>query len=140
MICTFRPRAIWIYKIKNQAQPKGTCDIRGGVFEQLTSFCCSLPRLCVRPPHPWPRLPQLSCIGRVRMMLLYPCDKYVLRKLYLVISLRSEKEFITLPRNIEDAKNLGRVLSRYKDSNYAQVLVGFFVTYILYPFTCCGFL
>ena len=46
---------------------------------------------------------------------------------------RSEKQHITLPKNIEDAKNLGRVLSRYKDMYYFQVLGGYFITYILYP-------
>ncbi len=51
-----------------------------------------------------------------------------------IFFVRSEKQHITLPRNIEDAKNLGRVLSRYKDKYYLQVLGGYFITYILYPF------
>lgn len=46
---------------------------------------------------------------------------------------RDEKQHMKLPRNIEDAKNLGKVLSRYTDTYYAQVLSGYFVTYILYP-------
>ncbi|KAL4224723.1 Transmembrane protein 41B [Mactra antiquata] len=41
-----------------------------------------------------------------------------------------EKVHIKLPRNIDDAKNLGNVLSRYKDKYYAQVLSGYFITYI----------
>ena len=54
--------------------------------------------------------------------------------LFLFFCFRSEKQFIGLPKNIEDAKNLGKVLSRYKDTNYVKVLIGYFTTYILYPF------
>ncbi len=36
---------------------------------------------------------------------------------------------------MEDAKNLGRVLLKYREDNYFQVMSGFFITYILYPFT-----
>ncbi|XP_055997725.1 transmembrane protein 41B-like isoform X1 [Ostrea edulis] len=43
---------------------------------------------------------------------------------------QDEKQHIKLPRNIEDAKSLGKVLSRYKDSYYNQVLGGYFITYI----------
>lgn len=35
-----------------------------------------------------------------------------------------------LPFDIEDAKNLGRLLDRYKDLYYFQVLAGLFITYI----------
>ncbi|KAK3102304.1 hypothetical protein FSP39_010356 [Pinctada imbricata] len=41
-----------------------------------------------------------------------------------------EKQHIKLPRNIDDAKNLGKVLSRYKDTYYYQVLGAYFITYI----------
>lgn len=43
----------------------------------------------------------------------------------------SEKQFIKLPRDIEDAKSLGVVLSRYKEKYYIEVLGGVFITYIL---------
>lgn len=43
----------------------------------------------------------------------------------------SEKQFIKLPRDIEDAKGLGIVLSRYKDKYFLEVLGGVFITYIL---------
>ena len=43
----------------------------------------------------------------------------------------SEKEHIKLPRDIEDAKQLGTVLSRYKEKYYTEVLGGVFITYIL---------
>ena len=37
------------------------------------------------------------------------------------------------PTNLEGAKDVGRVLSRYKDSHYYTVLGGMLVVYILYP-------
>ncbi|CAG0913540.1 unnamed protein product [Notodromas monacha] len=41
-----------------------------------------------------------------------------------------EKPHMKLPRDIEDAKNLGRVLSRYNEKYFGSVLSGVFVTYI----------
>jgi len=41
-----------------------------------------------------------------------------------------EKLHMKLPRNIEDAKKLGLVLSRYKEKYYFTVLTGVFITYI----------
>jgi len=41
-----------------------------------------------------------------------------------------EVEHVKFPSDIEDAKQLGLVLSRYKDRYYAQVLGGVFVTYL----------
>lgn len=35
---------------------------------------------------------------------------------------------------MEDAKDLGRALSNYTNEYFTQVLVGFVVIYILYPF------
>lgn len=43
----------------------------------------------------------------------------------------SEKQYIKLPRDIEDAKHLGAVLSHFKDKYYLEVLGGVFITYIL---------
>jgi hypothetical protein len=51
-----------------------------------------------------------------------------------LVFFREEKQHIKLPRNIEDAKHLGHVLSRYKDKYFIQVLVAYFTSYILYPF------
>jgi hypothetical protein len=45
-----------------------------------------------------------------------------------------ERQYIKLPWNIEDVKHLGIVLNRYKGDHYFQVMVGVFITYILYPF------
>lgn len=44
-----------------------------------------------------------------------------------------EKQHIKVPWNIEDAKQLGIVLNRYKDDHFFQVLLGVSTTYILYP-------
>ncbi|XP_041366158.1 transmembrane protein 41B-like [Gigantopelta aegis] len=42
----------------------------------------------------------------------------------------NEVQYIRLPKNIEDAKNLGRVLSSYKEKYFYQLLGGYFITYI----------
>ncbi|KFO18723.1 Transmembrane protein 41B, partial [Fukomys damarensis] len=44
----------------------------------------------------------------------------------------SEEERMTMkvPRDMDDAKALGKVLSKYKDTFYVQVLVAYFTTYI----------
>lgn len=34
---------------------------------------------------------------------------------------------------MDDAKALGKVLSKYKETFYVQVLVAYFATYVLYP-------
>ncbi|KAK3611627.1 hypothetical protein CHS0354_018323 [Potamilus streckersoni] len=41
-----------------------------------------------------------------------------------------EKQYIRLPRDIEDAKKLGNILSLYKEKYFYQVLGGVFITYI----------
>lgn len=41
-----------------------------------------------------------------------------------------EKEKMKIPKDMEDAKALGTVLSKYKDTYYTQVLVAYFTTYI----------
>ncbi|KAI1232602.1 hypothetical protein IHE44_0006433 [Lamprotornis superbus] len=46
-----------------------------------------------------------------------------------------ERECIKVPRDMDDAKALGKVLSKYKDTFYVQVLVAYFATYVLYPFS-----
>lgn len=43
---------------------------------------------------------------------------------------KGEAEHVKFPKTIEDAKQLGLVLSRYKDRYYPQVLGGVFVTYL----------
>ncbi|XP_065835364.1 transmembrane protein 41B-like [Oscarella lobularis] len=41
-----------------------------------------------------------------------------------------QRLFIKLPRNMEDAKNLGRLLSKYRESHYSAVMAAVFFTYI----------
>lgn len=45
-----------------------------------------------------------------------------------------EMEKIKIPKDMDDAKALGTVLSKYKDTYYTQVLVAYFASYVLYPF------
>lgn len=40
---------------------------------------------------------------------------------------------LRFPRSIESAKELGRLLSKYKDTHYFTVLGSVVTTYILYP-------
>uniref|UniRef100_A0A1B0BGK0 Transmembrane protein 41B n=1 Tax=Glossina palpalis gambiensis TaxID=67801 RepID=A0A1B0BGK0_9MUSC len=46
----------------------------------------------------------------------------------------SEKQHMKIPRDIQDAKMLAKVLDRYKDMYYFEVMFGVVVAYILYPF------
>ncbi|XP_040266130.1 transmembrane protein 41B [Bufo bufo] len=41
-----------------------------------------------------------------------------------------ERETIKIPRDMDDAKALGKVLSKYKDTFYVEVLVAYFTTYV----------
>ncbi|XP_065652501.1 transmembrane protein 41B isoform X2 [Hydra vulgaris] len=43
---------------------------------------------------------------------------------------KSDASKVKLPKNLEDAKALGRVISNYKDDYYGYVLVAFVLTYI----------
>lgn len=45
--------------------------------------------------------------------------------------LRSEKKNLKIPFDIEDAKQLGRVLDRYKDLYYFEVMTGICLLYLL---------
>jgi len=42
----------------------------------------------------------------------------------------SERQYVKIPYDIEDAKSLGRVLDRYKEKYFFEVLLAVFVTYI----------
>lgn len=46
-------------------------------------------------------------------------------------------EKIKIPKDMDDAKALGTVLSKYKDTYYSEVLVAYFATYVLYPWRKC---
>lgn len=43
----------------------------------------------------------------------------------------SEREHLKFPFNIDDAKNLAKVLDRYKDLYYIEVMGGIVLAYIL---------
>lgn len=54
--------------------------------------------------------------------------------IYTFFHFSDEMATIKIPKDMDDAKALGTVLSKYKDTYYTQVLVAYFTTYILYPF------
>lgn len=44
----------------------------------------------------------------------------------------AEKEHVKIPFNIQDAKELAKVLDRYKDMYYMEVMSGVVIVYILW--------
>lgn len=46
---------------------------------------------------------------------------------------RAERSHIKLPTSLEDAKQLGLVLTKYRTEYYFQVMSAFSLTYIVYP-------
>lgn len=68
----------------------------------------------------------------ITVIIVFTC--YALALMYIYLSFPEldphEKQFIKLPYDIEDAKNLGRVLSKYKDRYYFEVLAAIFIVYI----------
>ena len=44
---------------------------------------------------------------------------------------RADRDDFQLPRNLDDAKRLGLILSRYKEQHYYAVLFGILTVYIL---------
>uniref|UniRef100_A0A3B5LUQ7 Transmembrane protein 41B n=1 Tax=Xiphophorus couchianus TaxID=32473 RepID=A0A3B5LUQ7_9TELE len=81
---------------------------------------------------------ELSCIGgSTRMSLLilasiFACSASVMYLVYRNFPelQDDEMEKIKIPKDMDDAKALGTVLSKYKDTYYTQVLVAYFATYI----------
>ncbi|OQR76043.1 transmembrane protein 41B-like [Tropilaelaps mercedesae] len=60
----------------------------------------------------------LSCLGLFAVYLSFPEMR------------PEERPYVKLPTSLEDAKNLGRVLSNYTDKHFFTVLLAFFCTYI----------
>lgn len=60
----------------------------------------------------------LSCLGLFAVYLSFPHMR------------PEERPYVKLPTSLEDAKNLGRVLSNYTDDHFLTVLLAFFLTYI----------
>ncbi|XP_031340458.1 transmembrane protein 41B isoform X2 [Photinus pyralis] len=71
-----------------------------------------------------------AALGRVGLIFL--CSSFALFLVYANFPQLSDDErlHIRLPWNIEDAKQLGIVLNRYKDDNFLQVMGAVFLTYI----------
>lgn len=51
--------------------------------------------------------------------------------LHFIIS--NDMSRLKFPQSLDTAKDLGRLLSKYKDTHYFTVLEGVAATYILYP-------
>uniref|UniRef100_A0A5K3FQZ7 Aa_trans domain-containing protein n=1 Tax=Mesocestoides corti TaxID=53468 RepID=A0A5K3FQZ7_MESCO len=47
-----------------------------------------------------------------------------------------QRQFVKLPRNLDDLKSLGSTLSVYKGTCYWRILIAITFVYILYPFYC----
>ncbi|KAF1764772.1 hypothetical protein GCK72_004722 [Caenorhabditis remanei] len=65
----------------------------------------------------------------VLIFLSFAVTLYTLYLLFPEVS-TDEKLHLKYPRNLEDAKQLGRVLSKYKENNYTVVLCSVVVVYI----------
>lgn len=65
------------------------------------------------------------------MRKLAPCNKTDVIIIPIFIFQRSEKEKMKIPFDIEDAKQLGLVLDRYKDLYYFEVMTGICLLYLL---------
>ncbi|KAI1903899.1 hypothetical protein AGOR_G00000160 [Albula goreensis] len=81
--------------------------------------------------------PAYSGGGSARMSLLillfiFACAASVMYLVYRSFPELSEDErgMIKIPRDMEDAKALGTVLSKYTDTYYTQVLMAYFATYV----------
>ncbi|XP_042547561.1 transmembrane protein 41B isoform X2 [Dipodomys spectabilis] len=84
-------------------------------------------------------LKEKACVeaGSARMSLLilvsiFLSAAFVMFLVYKNFPQLSEEERVNMkvPRDMDDAKALGKVLSKYKDTFYVQVLVAYFATYI----------
>ncbi|KAI3377138.1 hypothetical protein L3Q82_000330 [Scortum barcoo] len=80
---------------------------------------------------------QHTAVGSARMSLLilvsiFTCSASVMYLVYRNFPELpdDEMEKIKIPKDMDDAKALGTVLSKYKDTYYSQVLVAYFATYI----------
>ncbi|XP_013882251.1 transmembrane protein 41B [Austrofundulus limnaeus] len=80
---------------------------------------------------------QQSIGGSTRMSLLilmaiFTCSASVMYLVYRNFPELSDDEMekMKIPKDMDDAKALGTVLSKYKDTYYTQVLVAYFATYI----------
>ncbi|XP_016887793.1 transmembrane protein 41B [Cynoglossus semilaevis] len=80
---------------------------------------------------------QNTAVGSVRMSLLILVLIFIGSASVMYLVYRNfpelsddEMKKIKIPKDMEDAKALGTVLSKYKDTFYTQVLVAYFTTYV----------
>ncbi|XP_073664703.1 transmembrane protein 41B isoform X1 [Tursiops truncatus] len=107
------------------------CDPRCDLSWRM--FHVHLRRKCFQLPS------EKACAeaGSARMSLLilvsiFLSAAFVMFLVYKNFPQLSEEERMNMkvPRDMDDAKALGKVLSKYKDTFYVQVLVAYFATYI----------
>lgn len=72
---------------------------------------------------------RMSILLLVAIFACSACVMYLVFRNFPQLS-EDEREKIKIPKDMEDAKALGTVLSKYKDTYYTQVLLAYFATYI----------
>ncbi|XP_067313825.1 transmembrane protein 41B [Pseudorasbora parva] len=72
---------------------------------------------------------RMSILILVSIFACSACVMYLVFRNFPELS-EDEREKIKIPKDMDDAKALGTVLSKYKDTYYTQVLLAYFATYI----------
>ncbi|XP_059393639.1 transmembrane protein 41B-like [Carassius carassius] len=72
---------------------------------------------------------RMSVLLLITIFACSACVMYLLFRNFPELS-EDEREKIKIPKDMDDAKALGTVLSKYKDTYYTQVLLAYFATYI----------
>uniref|UniRef100_A0A672LWV3 Transmembrane protein 41B-like n=1 Tax=Sinocyclocheilus grahami TaxID=75366 RepID=A0A672LWV3_SINGR len=72
---------------------------------------------------------RMSILLLITIFACSACVMYLLFRNFPELS-EDERERIKIPKDMDDAKALGTVLSKYKDTYYTQVLLAYFATYI----------
>ncbi|KAL1505578.1 hypothetical protein ABEB36_005112 [Hypothenemus hampei] len=70
-----------------------------------------------------------ATISVIALFVSFLISMYVVYSTFPKVT-EEEKQYIKIPWNIEDAKNLGIVLNRYKGDHYYHVMGGLFLFYI----------
>ncbi|KAA0723756.1 Transmembrane protein 41B [Triplophysa tibetana] len=72
---------------------------------------------------------RMSILTLITIFACSACVMYLVFRNFPELN-EDEMEKMKIPKDMEDAKALGTVLSKYKDTYYTQVLVAYFATYI----------
>lgn len=72
---------------------------------------------------------RMSILLLITIFACSACVMYLVFRNFPELS-EDEREKIKIPKDMDDAKALGTVLSKYKDTYYTQVLLAYFATYI----------